>query len=129
MTITMQNIHGDHRGKLIAIESGHDIPFDIKRIFFIYGTKRDIARGQHSHHLTQQYLIAVSGSCKVTLDDGKTSWTFDLSEPNSGLLQDAMIWGTMHNFSDDCVLLVLASEHYDAADYINDYEEFLALVG
>ena len=129
MTITTHKIWGDHRGKLVAIEAGHDIPFDVRRVFFIYGTKSNIDRGQHSHHLTQQYLIPVSGSCKVTLDDGRTKRTFELNEPASGLLQKALVWGTMHDFSDDCVLLVLASEHYNAEDYINDYEEFLALVG
>lgn len=125
MSIQEHKILGDHRGKLVALESGIDIPFEIKRIFYIYGTQAGVPRGQHSHHAIKQYLIAVSGSCKVTLDDGKEKTTYELNKPNIGLFQDALIWGEMHDFSEDCVLLVLASEHYDEADYIRDYDEFL----
>ncbi|NRP95474.1 TDP-4-oxo-6-deoxy-alpha-D-glucose-3,4-oxoisomerase [Marinobacterium sp. xm-g-59] len=124
MSITEHRILGDHRGKLVAIEGQKDVPFDVKRVFYIYGTQPDIPRGKHSHHRTQQYLIAVNGSCKVTLDDGKQKITYELNRPNIGLLQDALVWGTMHDLTADCVLLVLASEHYDEADYILDYEDF-----
>lgn len=119
---------GDNRGKLIAIESGENVPFEIKRVFYIFGTKENISRGQHSHYKTKQYLIAVNGSCKVTLDDGKRETTYHLKEPNFGLLQNELVWGTMHDFSSDCVLLVLASEHYDENDYIRDYRKFLQQV-
>ncbi len=115
---------GDERGQLIAIESGISIPFYIKRVFYIYGTKPDVSRGQHAHYKTQQYLLAVSGSCQVTLDDGKEKVTHLLDQPNLGLFQDVMVWGSMHNFSSDCVLLVLANEHYNDADYIRSYDEF-----
>ncbi|GAA0691715.1 FdtA/QdtA family cupin domain-containing protein [Marinobacterium maritimum] len=125
MSITTHRILGDHRGQLVAIEGQQDVPFEVKRVFYIYGTQPDVPRGQHSHHQTRQYLIAVNGSCKVTLDDGKQKVTYDLNQPNIGLLQDALIWGSMHDFTPDCVLLVLASEHYDEADYIRDYEDFL----
>lgn len=128
MSKTEHRILGDHRGKLVAIEGQQDVPFEVKRVFYIYGTQPDVPRGQHSHHQTRQYLIAVNGSCKVTLDDGKQKITYDLNQSNIGLLQDALVWGTMHDFTSDCVLLVLASEHYDEADYIRDYEEFLRLV-
>ena len=129
MSITEHRILGDHRGQLVAIEGKQDVPFEVKRIFYIYGTQPDVPRGQHSHHQTRQYLIAVNGSCKVTLDDGKQTITYDLNQPNIGLLQDALVWGTMHDFTADCVLLVLASEHYDEADYIRDYDDFLKVVG
>ena len=119
---------GDHRGQLVVIEGKNDVPFDIKRVFYIYGTQKDVPRGNHSHYKTKQYLIAVNGSCKVTLDNGKTKKTFDLDEPNKGLFQDALTWGTMHDFSDDCVLMVLASEYYNEVDYIRDYNEFLKTV-
>lgn len=119
---------GDERGQLIAIESGVQVPFEIKRVFYIYGTQPNVPRGQHSHHKTKQYLIAVNGSCQVTLDDGKEKVTHLLDQPNIGLFQDAMVWGTMHDFSSDCVLLVLANAHYDEADYIRSYAEFKKLL-
>lgn len=128
MSIQEHKVLGDHRGKLVALESDIDIPFEVKRVFYIYGTQPEVPRGQHSHHAIKQYLIAVNGSCKVTLDDGKEKTTYDLNKPNIGLFQDALIWGSMHDFSEDCVLLVLASGHYDDADYIRDYDEFLECV-
>lgn len=121
-------ILGDHRGKLIAIEANRDIPFDIKRVFYIYGTQEGVPRGNHSHYKTKQFLVAVNGSCKVTLDDGCAKETFELNKPNLGLFQDALIWGVMHDFSHDCVLMVLADEHYDESDYIRDYGKFLEVV-
>ena len=116
---------GDHRGQLIALEANRQIPFDVKRVFYIYGTQEGIPRGNHSHYKTKQFLVAVNGSCKVTLDNGKRKEIFDLNKPNLGLFQDALIWGTMHDFSSDCVLMVLADEYYDASDYITDYNKFL----
>ena len=109
---------------MIAIESCVNIPFEIKRVFYIYGTQPNVSRGQHSHHKTKQYLIAVNGSCKVTLDNGHSKETYELNQPKIGLFQDTMIWGTMHDFSIDCVLLVMASEHYDDTDYIRSYDDF-----
>ena len=128
MSITEHRILGDHRGQLVAIEGAQDVPFAIKRVFYIYGTQPSVPRGQHAHYKTKQYLIAVSGSCNVTLDDGEQKITYALNQQNIGLLQGALVWGTMHDFSPDCVLLVLASEHYEDADYIRDYEEFLKTV-
>ncbi len=116
---------GDDRGQLIALESFNEIPFEIKRVFYIFGTNKENARGNHSHYKTKQFLVAVNGSCKVTLDNGKEKETFDLNRPNLGLFQDALIWGTMHDFSEDCILLVLANDYYNSSDYINDYELFL----
>ena len=120
-------ILGDERGKLIALESNKEIPFEMKRVFYIYSTK-EIPRGNHSHYKTKQLLIAVHGSCKVTLDDGKNKQTFNLNKPNIGLFQDAKIWGVMHDFSNNCVLMVLANEYYDENDYITDYEDFLKVI-
>ncbi len=119
---------GDARGQLIALEVNQQIPFEIKRVFYIYGTLFKVSRGNHSHYKTKQYLVAVSGSCKITLDDGKLKKTYTLNKPNLGLFQDALIWGKMHDFSSDCVLMVLASEHYDKDDYITDYKKFQDIV-
>ena len=116
---------GDHRGQLVALESNRQIPFDIKRVFYIYGTQEGVPRGNHSHYKTKQFLVAVHGSCKVTLDDGRIKETYDLNKPNLGLFQDALIWGTMHDFSADCVLMVLADDYYVVSDYITDYEKFI----
>ena len=119
---------GDHRGQLVALEANKQIPFDVKRVFYIYGTQEGVPRGNHSHYKTKQFLVAVNGSCKVTLDNGKMKETFDLNKPNLGLFQDALIWGSMHDFSSDCVLMVLAEEYYDISDYITDYDKFLEVV-
>lgn len=122
------NVMGDERGQLIALEENKEIPFDMKRVFYIFGTNSDLPRGQHSHYKTKQFLIAVNGSCKVTLDNGKEKETFDLNSRDIGLFQDALIWGTMHDFSEDCVLMVLSNDVYDAKDYITNYNEFLKVV-
>lgn len=119
---------GDHRGQLIALETHRQVPFDVKRVFYIYGTQEGVPRGNHSHYKTKQFLVAVHGSCKVTLDNGTEKETFDLNKPSLGLFQDALIWGTMHDFSHDCVLMVLADDYYDAGDYITDYDTFLKVV-
>lgn len=119
---------GDHRGQLVALEANRQIPFDVKRVFYIYGTQEGIPRGNHSHYKTKQFLVAVNGNCKVTLDNGKNKETFDLNRPNLGLFQDALIWGSMHDFSSDCVLMVLADEYYNASDYITNYDKFLEIV-
>jgi len=128
MSVTHHKVLGDHRGQLVAIEGKDDVPFDIKRVFYIYDTQKDVPRGNHAHYKTKQYLIAVNGSCKVTLDNGKKEQTFNLDEPNKGLFQDALIWGSMHDFSDDCVLLVFADNHYKSEDYITDYNDFLEVM-
>ncbi len=128
MSLIELSVKGDERGSLVAVEQNRDVPFSIKRVFHIFGTQPRASRGKHSHFSTKQFLVAVSGSCKVTLDNGSSKTTYKLNKPNIGLLQDALIWGEMHDFSEDCVLLVLASEHYDEADYIRDYDEFVRCV-
>ena len=120
---------GDERGSLIALEENHNVPFDVKRVFYIYGTQGGISRGQHSHYKTKQLLIAVNGGCIVTLDDGRNNKeTYTLNKPNVGLLQDELIWGSMHDFSHDCILMVLADSYYDDKDYIRNYDDFLKVV-
>ena len=119
---------GDERGSLIAFEAQNNVPFDIKRVFYIYGTQSGIARGQHSHYKTKQMLVAVNGSCKVTLDNGKEKKTYALNKPNVGLFQDSLIWGEMHSFSQDCILMVFADTYYEESDYIRSYETFLEAI-
>jgi dTDP-4-dehydrorhamnose 3,5-epimerase-like enzyme len=122
------NVLGDERGQLVALESMVDIPFEVKRVFYIYGTQQGISRGNHAHYKANQFLIVVNGSCKVTLDDGVNQETFLLDKPNVGLCQAPFIWGTMHEFSSDCVLLVLADDIYKEEDYIRNYNTFLEVV-
>ena len=121
-------VMGDERGSLIAFEAQNNVPFYIKRVFYIYGTQANIARGQHSHYKTKQMLVAVNGSCKVTLDNGKEKKTYALNKPNVGLFQDALIWGEMHAFSQDCILMVFADTYYEEDDYIRSYDTFLEAI-
>ena len=117
-------IHGDHTGNLVALEKGADFPFDIKRVYYIWGTSTDAIRGKHAHRKLEQVIICTSGSCDFILDNGKERTTVHLNNPAQGLYIKHNIWREFTNFSDDCVLMVLASEHYDEADYIRDYEQF-----
>ena len=117
--------HGDKRGGLISIEQFKNIPFDIKRVYYIFDTKNDVVRGKHSHKNLEQVLICVSGKCTIKLDNGKEILEIDLNSPNKGLLIKSNIWREMYNFSDNCVLLVLANDFYHEEDYIRDYEEFI----
>lgn len=118
-------VHGDERGSLIALENGHNLPFDVKRVYYIYGTKAGVSRGFHAHRKLKQLLIAVSGSVTVkTEHNGKTE-THLLNNPEKGLLIDGFVWREMHDFSPDCVLIVLADDYYNEADYIRDYQTFL----
>lgn len=119
---------GDDRGSLVAIEASDTIPFEVQRVYYIFNTKSGVARGFHAHHQLQQLAVCVSGKCRMVLDDGQTKEEAWLDSPNKGLLIGDMIWREMNDFSDDCVLLVLASEHYDESDYIRDYDEFLKVV-
>ena len=116
---------GDKRGSLIAIEEGYNAPFDIKRVYYIFDTKKDVLRGYHAHINLQQIAIVVKGSCTFILDDGKGREELILNTPNRGLLIQGLIWREMKDFSENCVLIVLASEHYDENDYIRDYQEFI----
>ena len=116
---------GNEQGWLISLEQNRNIPFDIKRVYYIFGTKSEIRRGFHAHKDLKQVLICVKGSCTILLDDGIEKAEVKLDSPDKGLMVNKMIWHEMFNFSDDCVLLVLADDYYDEADYIRNYEEFM----
>jgi len=116
---------GDQRGSLIALEPGLNIPFAIKRVYYIYGTLPDVGRGYHAHRRLEQMAVCVSGSCKMIIDDGITRREMRLNSANKALVIRNMIWREMHEFSSDCVLLVLASDYYDESDYIRDYDKFI----
>jgi len=120
-------IKGDERGSLIAIEDKKDIPFDIKRVYYIYNTKKNTSRGFHAHKKLRQVAICLKGSCKFVLDDGNEKNSIILNDPSIGLVINEMVWREMYDFSKDCVLMVLASDYYDESDYIRDHEEFLKL--
>lgn len=116
---------GDVRGSLIAIEEGYNAPFEIKRVYYIFDTKKDVERGFHAHINLKQLAVVVKGSCTFVLDNGKTRNDIQLDKPTQGLLIEGLIWREMKDFSSDCVLVVLASEYYDESDYIRDYSVFL----
>ena len=122
--------YGDERGNLVVAEGGGmDIPFDIKRVFYMYGSDPDIVRGQHANRYTEFVMINVSGSSKVLVDDGKNKTVIELNKPRQGLYLGKMIWKDMYDFSSDSVLLVLASEHYQEDEYIRNYDDFIAEIG
>lgn len=118
----------DTRGYLSVIEGGEDIPFEIKRIYYLYMVP-EAARGAHAHKQLQQLMVATSGSVHVTLDDGKTKKTFVLDKPWKGLLVVPGLWRDLDNFSGGTVCMVLASQKYEDEDYIRDYNEFLKYKG
>ena len=116
--------YSDNRGYLSVIEGGMDIPFEIKRIYYLYMVP-EAARGAHAHKQLQQLLVTTSGSVDITLDDGREKKTFHLDRPWKGLLIVPGLWRDLDNFSGGTVLMCLASEKYDEGDYIRDYDEFL----
>ena len=120
--------HGDDRGQLIAIEENKDIPFKVKRVYYIYDTLEGVRRGFHAHRNLEQILICVKGSCKIHLDDGYSTAEVLLDKPSEGLYISNATWREMYDFTPDAVLLVLASELYDEADYIRNYDKFIELV-
>jgi len=116
---------GDDRGSLVALEGNKTVPFDIKRVYYIFGTKEGVARGFHAHKTLKQVAVCVTGKCRMVLDDGHKKEDVWLDSSTKGLVIEELIWREMYDFSPDCVLLVLASEHYDEADYIRDYQQFI----
>lgn len=121
--------HGDSRGELVSLEEKNDIPFKIKRVFYMYKTAEGVRRGFHAHRSLKQIMICVHGSCKVLLDNGKEKKIIYMETPYEGLYVPNNYWREMYDFSDDAVLMVLASEIYNEEDYIRDYDEFLKYVG
>lgn len=120
--------HGDDRGMLVALEEGKEIPFDVKRVYYMYDTIPGVRRGFHAHKCLEQILICIHGSCKIHLDDGAETEEVELSSPYEGLYIPNNIWREMYDFSSDAVLMVLASVIYDESDYIRSYDEFIKYV-
>ena len=120
--------HGDQRGQLIALEELKSIPFEIKRVYYMFDTASDAIRGKHAHKSLEQVLICTSGSCKILLDDGNSKTVINLDDPKKGLYISNNLWREMFDFSDDAVLMVLASDYYKEEDYIRNYEEFVKSV-
>lgn len=120
---------GDERGKLVVIEGNKNIPFDIKRVFYIYGSDSTVVRGQHANRESEFVLINVAGKSKVRITDGKEENIVILDRPMMGVYIPKMVWKDMYDFSEDSVLLVLASTHYDGTEYIRDYDEYLEVMG
>ncbi len=120
---------GDERGHLVIVEGMKDIPFDIKRIFYIYGSDENVVRGQHANRESEFVLINVAGTSKVRVKDGKgNEAVYSLNRPHTGIYLPKMVWKDMYDFSEDSVLLCLASTHYDSSEYVRDYETFLKIV-
>ena len=121
-------LRGDERGRLVAIEGLRDVPFAIARVYHVYATTPGTTRGLHAHRALNQFAVAVAGSCTMLLDDGTARVEVRLDDPATGLTMPPMVWHEMNDFSPDCVLMVLADAAYDEADYIRDYDQFLAIV-
>lgn len=119
---------GDERGQLVALEYENDIPFEIKRVYYLTGTKQGVPRGFHAHKELLQVAVCVSGRCLMKLDDGVSKEEVWLDAPDKAIIIDRMIWHEMHDFSPDCVLLVLASDIYDESDYLREYSVFKSLI-
>ncbi len=120
--------HGDDRGQLVALEEGKDIPFEIKRVYYMYDTGEGVRRGYHAHKSLEQILICIHGSCKILMDNGEEKKIVSLEKPYEGLYISNNIWREMFDFSPDAVLMVLASDFYNEEDYIRNYEDFLEFV-
>ncbi|MEQ5120364.1 sugar 3,4-ketoisomerase [Morganella morganii] len=119
---------GDDRGSLISLEQNKNIPFEIKRIYYIFGTKENVSRGFHAHKKLRQLAVCVRGSCRFVMDNGTQKEEIILDSPDKGLVIDAMQWHEMHDFSEDCIIIVLANDYYDESDYIRNYENFRSFV-
>jgi len=119
---------GDDRGSLVALESNATVPFNIKRVYYIFETQQGVSRGFHAHKNLKQLAVCVTGSCRFVLDDGKTRESIVLDSSTTGLIIEDLTWREMHDFTSDCVLMVLANQYYDESDYIRDYQEFLNVV-
>ncbi|MGL4034643.1 sugar 3,4-ketoisomerase [Kosakonia cowanii] len=124
MKLVELNKKGDARGALVVVEQNKDIPIEIKRVYYMFDTASDVRRGFHAHKKLTQIAIPVKGSCRFLLDDGKSVEHVLLESPTTGLVIEPMVWHEMYDYSDDCVLMVLADDYYDESDYIRSYEDF-----
>ncbi|MBB3801952.1 dTDP-4-dehydrorhamnose 3,5-epimerase-like enzyme [Xanthomonas arboricola] len=122
--------HGDDRGLLVSLEQQRNVPFEIRRVYYLFGTRSGVHRGQHAHRQLNQLAVALHGSVRILLDEGKGDGPTEvvLDDPAQGLLLGRMVWRDLHHFSPDCVLMVLADQFYDPGDYILDYDQFLSEV-
>ena len=120
---------GDERGKLVVVEGEQHIPFAIQRVFYIYGSDSEVVRGQHANRESEFVLINVGGTSKVRIDNGHSEAIVELNKPMMGLYIPTMVWKDMYDFSEDSILLVLASTHYNGKEYIRDYEEYKKEMG
>ena len=116
---------GDHRGSLVVAEANRNVPFNIQRLYYIFGAQPDVPRGFHAHKDLQQIAFCIQGSCKMLMDNGKEKLEVLIGQSNKGLFIPPMVWHEMHDFSKDCILLVLASDYYEESDYIRNYDQFL----
>lgn len=123
--IELDKHHSDRKGNLTVVENGVTLPFDVKRVYYLYDVPGGESRGSHAHRELEQLIVAASGSFTVTLDDGENKQSFFLNRPYQGLYVKPGLWRDLDNFSSGAVCMVLASEVYNAADYIRDYQEFL----
>jgi dTDP-4-dehydrorhamnose 3,5-epimerase-like enzyme len=121
--IELRNL-GDERGSLVALEAKRQVPFEIRRVFFVVGVPAGYSRGYHAHRTLQQMAVAVTGGVTMDMDDGNKRWQVRLDRPDRALLIPPLVWHTMHDFTPECALLVLASAEYDERDYIRDRAEF-----
>jgi len=126
--IDFKKIGNSDVGFLIALEGNREIPFNIKRIYYIYNVPKEIKRGFHAHKRLEQILICMSGSVKIKVDNGNEKRIFELNNPSKGLYVGPGVWHEMYDFGKSAVLLVLASEYFSESDYIRDYEEFLKMI-
>ena len=127
--ITLCQIIDSHDWKISVAESSKNIPFQIKRVYYIYDFDSDKSvRGYHAHKNLEQVLFCISGSFTLKLDDGFNTYEEDINEPHIGIFIGKYVWHTMHNFSDDCVILVFASDYFNESDYIRDYDDFLKTI-
>lgn len=121
-------VHPDERGKLTALSSNREIPFEIKRIYYTWDMPHEAIRGGHAHRDLDEVVVCLHGSCDFVLDNGKETLTIHLDQPNRGLYIPAHLWRDFRNFSSDCVVILIASDYFHPEDHIKDYNEFLELV-
>lgn len=126
--LMQMRVLGDSRGKIVSLESSKNVPFDIKRVYYIFDTSPDEDRGKHAHKELEQIVIAIDGAVEFVLDDGSARESVLLNRPDVGLYIGKNMWREMRNFSYGCKLVVLASDFYDESEYIRDYTEFLKAI-
>ena len=115
---------GDHRGSLIVLDKHSGVPFTVKRVYYLFGAAEGVSRGFHAHKKLHQIAVCISGQCRMVIDNGLSRESIQLNSPFLAIDLPPMLWHEMHDFSTDCILLVLASDYYDEDDYIRAYKDF-----